>query len=287
MASSVSIVALISAILSIFAIAMSFLILRKVYQEEYKKPWLYIGISAVFVSFSQILSFLNGFFDIIIYSQIVTLVLIYFLDFVAIVFLAYGLLLEYFILEFYKGKFIKLKFIPVQEGTLGGEIDINVSKGNSYLAHKKDRNFLLGQFSEATRKGFEGFLLIETNPKEIREKYKLERTPIAWISQIESGLDSDYVKSSLDSNSDMVDPIELNNIISYIDNFLEQSENPFIFFELDMILRVNNFSIVFEFLKYVDAKIKRFNGIMVVWINNDSLGRENLDELKGMFNELE
>jgi hypothetical protein len=209
------------------------------------------------------------------------------LDFISIMFLTYGLILEQVILKYFKGKFVKMKFIPVQEGTLGGEIDLNVSNGSSYIAVKKDKKYLLEQFSQATKKGFEGFLITEDNPKQIRSKYNLQKTPIAWISQIDMGIDSNYLKDSLDENSDIVDPLQLNNLITFVDNFLEQSQNPFLMVDLNLLLRTNNYTIVLEFLKYLTSRTERFNGILITLINIDIIKNDQIQELQTFMNDLE
>lgn len=279
-------ISLISAFISVAAILIVLFIFRKVFQENYKKPWLYIGISTLFLAFSQLFKFLNGFFEIQIINQTLSEFILYILDFIAILILTYGLLLELLILKFYKGKFVKFKFIPVQEGTLGGELDINVSTSNAYLALKKDREFLLKQFSEATKKGFEGFLIGENPPKEIRIKYQIPKTPIAWITQIENQ-DINYTRDNLDEFSDIVDPININNIITFVDSFLEQSESPFIMIELNLILRVNNFTIAQEFLKYIANRVINYNGILIYLINADVLQKSEIAELQTFLKEIE
>ncbi len=282
-----SIVSIFSAIFSIIAISIALNIFKKVYQEDYKKPWLYIALSIILLGISQILKFLSGIFSIYIYDTIVHEYVTYLLEFFSIVILAYAILLEYLILEYYKGKFVKMKFIPVQEGSIGGELDINVSKGKGYFAFKKNKKFMFEQFASATKSGFEGFLLTETNPREIRMKYNVQKTPIAWISEIDSGTNSNYVKSSLDENSDVVEPLQLNNIISFIDNFLEQSHDPFIMIDLDTILKVNSFSVSEEFLKYIATKTEKFNGVLVYLLNTDILKKNELAELRSFLVELD
>ena len=261
-------------------------IFKKVYQEDYKRPWLFIGISAIILSISQLTRFLYENFHIIIVNDFFTQFFIYILDFISITILAYALLLEYVILKFYKGKFVKVKFIPVQEGTLGGEIDINVSNGVSYLAIKKDRRFLIEQFSQATKKGYQGFLLTEDNPKDVRLRYGIQKTPIAWIREIEND-NENYIRSSLDSNSDVASPLQLNNMINYIDNFLEQSQTPFIVIDLNLIIKVNTFVVVEEFLKYVSSKTKRYNGILICMINTDYASKQDIASLQNFLTDLE
>jgi len=283
---STSIISLISAIMSIIAIFLALNIFNKVYQENYKKPWLFIGISTIFLGLAQLVYFIGG-MGLVIINYKITEALTYILEFISICFLTYGLSLEYLMLKYYKGKFVKMKFIPVQEGTLGGELDINVTNSKSYLALKKDKKFIVEQFIKATQKGFEGFLITENNPKEIRNKYKIQKTPIAWITQMDPQVSSDYLKDSLDENSDMIDPLQLNNLISYIDNFLEQSQNPFITLDLNLILKINNHTIVFEFLKYITSKISKYNGILICLINIDVLEKNEIVELNDFLLELE
>ncbi len=281
-----SIISIFSAIVSIVAISISLNIFNKVFQEDYKKPWLFIAIAALILGISQLLRFLNGIFYINIVNSLLTEYLIFILDFIAIIILTYGLLLEYLILIYYKGKFVKMKFIPVQEKKIGGELDINVIQGESYVCIKKEKNFMHEQFAEATKKGYEGFLITQDNPRMIREKYNIEKTPIAWINQLD-GMGKESVRKYLDENSDVVEPMQLNNLISFIDNFLEQSQSPFIMIDLDLLLSSNNFIVVEEFIKYIKSRISRFNGIFICLINSDYLSREKSSMLEEVLKEIE
>lgn len=284
---SFSFISLLSAIFSIIAILIVLNIFNKVYEEDYKKPWLFIGISTLFLVSAQLLQFISNTFELDIINSSITEGIIYILEFISVTVLTYALLLEYFILKYYKGKFVKMKFIPIQEGTLGGEIDLNVETGQSYLALKRDKKYLITQVSEAVKKGYEGFLLIEENPRNIRTTYNLTKTPIAWISQIDSNINSDYLKDSLDENSDLVDPLHLNNLISYVDNFLEQSQNPFIFIDLNLLIRTNDFAIFEEFLRYITNKCEKYNGILIANLESDILKENQIKELNEFLKNLE
>lgn len=281
-----SILLLFSAAISLIAVFIVFSIFRKVYQEDYKRPWLFIGISTLFLICSQLLRFFYDFFNFQIINLNITEYAIYLFDFISITILAYALLLEMLILKYYKGKFVKMKFIPVQEGSLSGDLDLDISPKNSYIAIKKDRNFLFEQFTQATKKGFEGFLFCESNPREIRLKYGIIKTPIAWITQIEKDSNEDY-KRFIDSNSDVIDPLQLNNMVHFIDNFLEQSQSPFIMLELNLLFRTNNKEIVNEFLTYITAKIEKYNGIFIGLLNLDVLQDHEIAEIKTFLKELE
>jgi hypothetical protein len=283
-----AIILLFSAVIALIGTFITFSIFNKVFQENYKRPWLFVGISTIFFALSQFLRFSSSFFGVTLGTQEITLYVEYIIEFVAMAILVYGLVLELFILKFYKGKFVKMKLIPVQEGTLGGELDLNVSKGSSYIAIKKDRRFLKEEFSMATKKGFEGFLVTEESPRDIRLKFGLLKTPIAWINQNETSEKSDFVRNEmLDESSEEVDPLQLNKLIGFIDNFLEQSSAPFIMMDLNLILRINNFTIVQEFLKYIAHRSESYNGILICLINEDLVKNFQIGELKEFLNTLE
>lgn len=283
-----AIILLFSALVSIFAFVLLLSIFRKVYQENYKKPWIFIAISALFLAASQILRFLNEFFNYGPLDPEIGKLIDYVLGFLSISIMAYGLLLEYYILKYYKGKFVKMKLIPVQEGTIGGEIDLNVTNGSSYIAMKKDPKYLKEEFSMATRKGFEGFLITEDNPRDIRLKFGINRTPIAWIHKGEESEDMSHLKGEyLDESSEVVSPLQLNNLISFVDNFLEQSKNPFLLVDLNLILRNNNFSIVKEFLSYISKRCEKYNGVLICAINENFIKDFQLGELKEFLKDLE
>jgi len=95
------------------------------------------------------------------------------------------------------------------------------------------------------------------------------------------------LKGFLDENSDVVEPIDLNNLIFFIDNFLEVSQTPFVSIDLNEILKVNNFQIVVEFLKYVSGKVQKYNGILLLLVNTDVIEKENKAMLLDFLKELE
>jgi hypothetical protein len=279
MAFSFSVVSLLSFIMSIFAIYLVFAIMQKVYTEKHRKPWLYIGTAAIALSLSELLRFFYYSQNYIVGTIGITEGIIYSLVFFSLGFLSYGLLLEYLILRFYKGKFVKIKFIPVEEGSVTGDLDIDLSNGVSYLSYKHDRSFMYEQFALATKQGFQGFLISEDNPIEIRKKFKLIKTPIAWLSQIDRNINGNYLKDSLDENSDIVDPLQINNLISFIDNFLDQSSNPLIVVDCNLLFRLNSFYIALEFLKYISTRTQRYNGVAIMMISPDLLKKSELMEL--------
>ena len=277
-----------SFIASLIGIFLVFLIFRKLYEDKYRRPWVFIGFATVLLGLSMILEFLSSIFKNYISGQeIISTTIISFFLFVGILFLVYGVFLEFLILRFYKGRFVKTQFIPVIEGTLGGHINLNVKYGISYISHIKDKEFLLKQFSNSVKRGFQGFLITESSPKKIRKKYNIEKTPILWINESKNISEEDTIKKEVDKSSGSSSPFEINDIVSFIDEFLEQSKKPFILFEITSILKKNNEDIINDFINYLKHKISKYEGFIIFLINENLIESEENDKLKDLLKELE
>lgn len=276
---NISFLLLIGALFSVISFIFAFLILRKVFEEEYRRPWLFISFSVFLFAPAQVLRYIYG--DSFRQNEISSL--IYGLEFMGHACLAYALLLEFAILRFVKGKFVKMRFIPIQEGSLDGTLSIDVTKSQMYFAYKKDREYLLKAFKEAVTKGYQGFLLTSYPPYVVRRDHGLIKTPILMITNPENdespNLDSD-------TNAQSADALHFNEMIRDIDNFYEQAQNPFILIELDEILRYNPFDIIFELLQYLKAKNAKNNGILIIHINQDYINYSNLVRIRQLVHEL-
>ncbi len=249
------------ALFSIISFILALLIVRKVFDDEYKRPWFFISLGMLIYSPTQILRYLND-AGYLIESAVS---FIYAFELIAHGLLMYGLLVEFFILRYIKGKFVKMRFTPVQEGSMDGILPIDVTKGHSYLAYKKDSKYMLNVFSQAVKKGYEGFLITQQYPLNLRGEYGLIQTPILMITNPESSV----VNSVIDENAQSVDALHFSSIINDIDNYLEQAKNPFIMMQIDEILQYNPFNIVLELLEYLKAKNSRYESILILQINTD------------------
>lgn len=277
---NLSFLLLIGSIFSVISFILAFIILRKVFEQEHRKPWIFISFSVFLYAPAQILRYLYG--DTFTDNDVA--IIIYGLEFMGHGFLMYGLLLEFFIIKYVKGRFVKMRFIPIQEGSVDGVLSIDVTKSQSYLAHKKDREYMLKAFKEAVSKGYEGFLLTSYPPYIVRRDHGIMKTPILMITNPES---DETPNLSSDPNAQSVDALHFNEMIRDIDSFYEQANNPFILIELDEILRYNPFDIIFELLRYLKSKNSKNQGILIIAINEDYINYSNLLRIKELMHTLE
>ena len=273
---NISFLLLIGALFSVISFFLALLILRKVFEEKYRRPWLFVALGIICYAPAQVLRFI--FLDNVTGESISYV--IYGFEFVGHAFLMYGLLLELFILKLVKGKFVQMRFVPVQEGTVDGTLSFDVTNSKAYLAYKKDRNFLLKSFKEAVNKGYQGFLLTTSYPNDIRGEYGLQQTPILMISNPQN-----EIKPHLENDpySESVDALHFNEMIQDIDNFYAQAQTPFVLIELDMVLEYNPFEIVLGLLEYIKSKNETHKGVLILTIQQDSLSYVNLNRLNQEF----
>lgn len=276
---NLSFLLLFGAVFSAISFVISILILKKVFSDEYKRPWLFITFGIFLYTPAQILRYLIENET----SPADLMPLVHSLEFMGQGLILYALIFEYLILKLVKGNFVKMKFVPVQEGNMDGTLNIDVTKGQSYLAYKKDYSYLLDQFSDAVKKGYEGFLLTQFDPLEIRKNHGLVKTPILMITNPEKNIQS----TQIDSNAMSIDALHFSAIIKEIDTFYDQAQNPIIMFQLDDIARYNPFDIILELLKYVKEKNKKFNGIFIISVNEDVINFSDILRVKDIYKDLD
>ena len=278
---------LLSVFASVVSIYLIIKIFRKIYEDEYKRPWLFIGFCALFLAFSEVLNFLSN-FNINLFSNIESSKTASNM-FVVIsnMLLAYGILLEFYILKYFKSKSLRLKFIPTTEGNLDGSIDLNVDIGESYICFNDRKKQSLEEISRSLKKSFQGFFLTEENIEYFREKYKILKSPICYIYEVKDIETKNDLLDSFGANTDIADPLELNNILVFVENFLERAKKPIIIMDLNLIYQKNNYSISSDFVLFLSKKIKKFNAIGIFFIDEDKFEKPLIDEIKINLKELE
>jgi hypothetical protein len=286
---NILIFSMLSVFVSILSIFLIIKIFSKVYNDEYKRPWLFIAFCSLFLGASEMIDFLSNSFQIYIFSKDSSKLASDFLIFISNSFLAYGILLEFLIINYMKGKYVKLKFVPLSEGSASGGLDLNVSFSKSYICFNERKKEVLEEICYGFKNGYQGFLLLEQNPIEVKGKYNLERTPICYIYEIKNRQIYDEYKKEFNkkANIDICDPHELTNFLNYISTFLEQADKPIIAFQLDSILKKNEYSIVNDFVNYIKKKVEKYNGICIFLVNEKEIEFKEIDELKFLLNEID
>jgi PAS domain S-box-containing protein len=153
---------------------------------------------------------------------------------------------------------------PVLETVTSGNRTIEA--GQIYLV-KNDPTKAFEVFAGLVFSGYEGLCIARTHPRKIRSKYKLEKTPIIWLTSEAPG-----DESSVHSIPEM-------SIM--IGDFLDKAEKPVILFEgFEYLILNDGFKYFIKFLQIVKDRVQRKNGILIAPFAEQTMDTRELALLK-------
>lgn len=108
----------------------------------------------------------------------------------------------------------------------------------------------------------QGLCFTTNSPKEIREKYLLQTTPVFWISKY---------------GSDSISPCELEIMAGMINEFLRKSKNPVVLLDgLEYLITTNGFSSVLKFLHDIREWVILNDAIFILLVSPAALDEKEL-----------
>tara|TARA_Y100000310_G_C20699863_1_gene828705 strand:- start:4258 stop:6243 length:1986 start_codon:yes stop_codon:yes gene_type:complete len=124
--------------------------------------------------------------------------------------------------------------------------------GSSYLIENPDsKDTAYHFFLYNLYQGNHGFILTSTKPEEVRKKYSLTSTPIAWITDTETD------ETSFGHH-------DVEQIYGTIEQFLDENPNSFVMLDcLPTLIKHNNFKKVEYLLKRFNVLIKQHSAILI------------------------
>lgn len=165
----------------------------------------------------------------------------------------------------------RLVVYPIKEIIGMGRIKIGLEKlttGHSYLflLDRPDRTFEI--FAAYVKDGYHGLCISRYFPGKIRAKYKLEKTPMLWLSHT-------------DSEESHLDPSNLGVLTNILRDFFNKTEKGIVLLEgLEYLIIQNGFDTVLRFIQYLNEHVVTNNVILVVPFNSESLEKKELALLK-------
>lgn len=162
-----------------------------------------------------------------------------------------------------------LKRKDSSESCFGSKLDINekgksgLTKGCTYFVKDEGYNFLL----EAVKCGALGFVVSTMHPQQVKEKYGLSTTPIAWIS---------------DEAFDMgVKPNDLKRLSLLIINFMKKIDNTVVFLDgMDMLISINGYDKVQPVVHILSSAAQTTNSTLII---STDMEDEALCKLKPLY----
>jgi PAS domain S-box-containing protein len=129
-----------------------------------------------------------------------------------------------------------------------------------YLVAGVKPDLAYDMFTDLVKHGFRGFGICRTHPQKIREKYSLERTPIMWLSEIES------------KHLEHVGPQDIPKLSYLVTEFIKRAQPAVILVEgVEYLMVQNDFNTVLKLLHTLSDYVVTSQSILLVPINPDAL----------------
>jgi PAS domain S-box-containing protein len=145
-----------------------------------------------------------------------------------------------------------------------------------YLVAGEKPDLAYDMFTDLVKHGFRGFGICRNHPQKIREKYSLERTPIMWLSEMES------------KHLEHVGPQDIPKLSYLVTEFIKRAQPAVILVEgIEYLMVQNDFNTVLKLLHTLSDYVVTSQSILLVPINPDALPAHQYVMLTRAFTVLE
>ncbi|MGD2248078.1 MAG: DUF835 domain-containing protein [Candidatus Methanofastidiosia archaeon] len=159
---------------------------------------------------------------------------------------------------------------PAVESTLDTKMKYNLESGESYIIKSKNAVEAFDIFLDAVTHGIQGFSICRIHPKKVTKKYNLEKTPVLWLSTMET------------ENS--IDPKDLAKINHIFNEFVKRATDSILLLEgLEYLIIQNDFDKVIKAMHNLNDYITINNSRLLVPVNPMILSEKELSLLEKEF----
>ncbi len=145
------------------------------------------------------------------------------------------------------------KIIPMtEELERSSGIEYKLKRGHIYLKKEESPEGSFDMFVDAISKGSHGLCITRRTPERIREKYKLKKTPIVWLTEM-------HTPTGL-----VISP-QLERVLHLVGDFIDKSDNSVIVLDgIGYLIHHNNFRRVLQFFHRLRDKIAISNSRLII-----------------------
>ncbi|MGA9139632.1 MAG: PAS domain S-box protein [Methanocella sp.] len=138
-----------------------------------------------------------------------------------------------------------LKIVPIVENAIAGARKYHFDKGCLYLMDKGSDRDCMEVFADQVKHNIQGLCITRGNPKKIREKYGLEKTPIVWLNG-----------SDLPTGESCIKPDNLTGLGATIYKFLSEAKDGIVLLDgAEYLVARNSFESVLKFLHLLNDRV--------------------------------
>lgn len=159
---------------------------------------------------------------------------------------------------------------PMTEKTLETEIKhrVNPMEGYIVLEKKPEKSFEI--FVDLVTHGILGFVVSREYPEKLKEKYKLQKTPMLWLSESET--------------KDAINPNDLPKLSFVIEDFTRKSTESVILLDgLEYLIIHTGFDTMLKYLHRLRDTVVLNNSRLIIPVNKEALSSKEFNMLEREF----
>lgn len=154
-----------------------------------------------------------------------------------------------------------LKIIPISENASEVAQKYYFEKGLMHLFDKSKGDNYVDVFADQVKHDNQGLFITRHNPKKMREKYGLEKTPIVWLNGSDMGTGENCIK-----------PENLTGLSTTINKFMAEADNGLVLLDgVEYLITRNGFDSVLKFIHSLNDRVMIKNCTVIVCIDSLTL----------------
>jgi PAS domain S-box-containing protein len=149
---------------------------------------------------------------------------------------------------------------PEVEKQVSTPLKYDLEPREVYIVEEERPEKAFDIFTDLVKHGFKGFGICRTHPQKVREKYALERTPVMWLSEIES------------KQLEQVGPQDIPKLTYVVSEFIKRAQPAVVILEgVEYLMVQNDFKTVLKLLHTLTDYVVTSQSILILPINPKSL----------------
>jgi len=168
-------------------------------------------------------------------------------------------------------KGLKYRFVPITPVTEKKSEEgakYMLEKGHTYLIYEEKPFKSTEIFIDLVTHGFQGLYITRTNPREVRQRYNLKKTPILWLTDAKG-----YEKR--------IEPFHIMELGYTVGEFTKKTRNGVILLDgLEYLIVHNDYKSVLKLIHLLEDFVSLGNSILIIPVDPAALDDRELHLLK-------
>lgn len=158
-----------------------------------------------------------------------------------------------------------VKIVPVCSNACDDDKEGRFKKGIVYLIDKHKIDYHMDIFADQVRQTTQGLCISRQPPGLIRDRYKLEHTPVIWLSNGDTSAEK------------VIKPEQINSLLARISEFINSNDNGIVMLDgIEYLMARNGFDTMLKFAQFLNDKLMISNCCAMFCIDTQTLDERQL-----------